>query len=60
MPEAGRRAVFLDRDGTIVEDRGFLHEPEARAAIDALATEGLLESALVAAAVAEAEDMLGE
>jgi D-glycero-D-manno-heptose 1,7-bisphosphate phosphatase len=28
MPEAsGRRAVFLDRDGTIVEDPGFLHEP---------------------------------
>src|SRR6266508_4047399 len=23
----GRRAVFLDRDGTIVEDPGFLHEP---------------------------------
>ncbi len=26
MPE-GRPAVFLDRDGTIVEDPGFLHEP---------------------------------
>ena len=25
--EAGRRAVFLDRDGTIVEDSVFLHEP---------------------------------
>ncbi len=25
MPEA--RAVFLDRDGTILEDPGFLHEP---------------------------------
>ena len=25
--ETGRRAVFLDRDGTIVEDPGFLHEP---------------------------------
>src|SRR5258708_19915225 len=25
--DAGRRAVFLDRDGTIVEDRGFLHQP---------------------------------
>ena len=23
----GHRAVFLDRDGTIVEDAGFLHEP---------------------------------
>src|SRR5216117_3925820 len=29
MPEGrgGRRAVFLDRDGTIVEDPGFLHQP---------------------------------
>ena len=27
MRDAGRRAVFLDRDGTIVEDPGFLHEP---------------------------------
>jgi D-glycero-D-manno-heptose 1,7-bisphosphate phosphatase len=23
----GRQAVFLDRDGTIIEDPGFLHEP---------------------------------
>jgi len=27
MPKS-RRAVFLDRDGTIVEDPGFLHKPE--------------------------------
>src|SRR5256886_4902954 len=27
MADAGRRAVFLDRDGTIVEGPGFLHEP---------------------------------
>ena len=27
MAEGGHRAVFLDRDGTIVEDPGFLHEP---------------------------------
>jgi len=26
-PHSGHRAVFLDRDGTIVEDPGFLHEP---------------------------------
>ena len=26
-PPAHSRAVFLDRDGTIVEDPGFLHEP---------------------------------
>ncbi len=25
--ETGRRAIFLDRDGTIVEDPGFLHQP---------------------------------
>src|SRR5437867_10612809 len=24
---SARRAVFLDRDGTIVEDPGFLHQP---------------------------------
>jgi D-glycero-D-manno-heptose 1,7-bisphosphate phosphatase len=28
MPEGGHRAVFLDRDGTIVDDPGFLHEPD--------------------------------
>jgi hypothetical protein len=39
-------------------DRGFLHEPEAAAAIDALATEGLLEAAIVQAAVAEAEEVI--
>src|SRR5260370_18561300 len=27
MPEVSHRAVFLDRDGTIVEDPGFLHQP---------------------------------
>ena len=27
MSKHGHRAVFLDRDGTIVEDPGFLHEP---------------------------------
>ena len=29
MTESGRGAVFLDRDGTIVSDSGFLHEPDA-------------------------------
>jgi hypothetical protein len=38
--------------------KGYLHEPEAADAIEALTTEGLLESAIVQAAVAEAEDML--
>jgi hypothetical protein len=39
---------------------GHVHESEAAGAIDALATAGLLESAIVEAAVAEAEDMLDE
>jgi len=26
-PRPGHRAAFLDRDGTIVDDPGFLHEP---------------------------------
>ena len=26
-PSRAHRAVFLDRDGTIIEDTGFLHEP---------------------------------
>jgi D-glycero-D-manno-heptose 1,7-bisphosphate phosphatase len=28
MADGRHKAVFLDRDGTIVEDPGFLHEPE--------------------------------
>ena len=39
---------------------GYVHESEAAGAIDALTTAGLLESAIVQAAVAEAEDMLGD
>ena len=39
---------------------GFVHEPEAHAAIDALATAGLIESAMVQAAVAEAEELLSD
>ena len=42
----------------VLVDRGFVHEPEAADAIDALAVSGLLETAVVEAAVAEAEDML--
>jgi hypothetical protein len=38
--------------------KGFVHEGEATGAIDTLATEGLIEAAIVQAAVAEAEDML--
>jgi D-glycero-D-manno-heptose 1,7-bisphosphate phosphatase len=29
MPESGHGAVFLDRDGTIITDAGYLHRPEA-------------------------------
>lgn len=29
MPDASRAAVFLDRDGTLIEDPGYLHDPEA-------------------------------
>jgi hypothetical protein len=42
----------------VLVDKGFLHQPEAADAIDALATAGLLETAVVQAAIAEAEDML--
>ena len=44
----------------ILVEQGFLHEPEAEPAVDALVTAGLIESALVRAAVAEAEDALGD
>ena len=64
--------TFASRGGTSIEertraaaqvvkvlvDKGFVHEPEAAGAIDALAVSGLIESAMVQAAVAEAEDML--
>ena len=39
--------------------RGSSHGPEAGAAVDALATAGVLEAAFVEAAIAEAEDALG-
>ena len=44
----------------VLVDSGFLHEPEAEAAIDALVTAGLIEAALVQAAIAEAQDALGD
>ena len=40
--------------------QGFIHATEAADAVGALATAGVLESALVEAAVAEAEDALGD
>lgn len=49
MADAGRRAVFLDRDGTVVEDPGYLHEsgrlrllPGAGEAIQRLNVAGFL------------------
>jgi hypothetical protein len=42
----------------VLVDQGFLHGAEAEAAIDALVTAGLIESAIVRAAVAEAEETL--
>jgi hypothetical protein len=42
----------------VLVDKGFVHRPEAAAAIEALATSGLIETAMVQAAIAEAEDLL--
>jgi hypothetical protein len=44
----------------VLVDQGFVHASEAGDAVGALATAGVLESALVEAAVAEAEDALGD
>ena len=57
LEDRSRGAVQVVR--TLVE-KGFIHEPEAEAAIDALVTEGLIESAMVRAAIAEAEEVLAQ
>jgi hypothetical protein len=44
----------------VLVENGFLHEPEAEAAVDALVTAGLIESALVQAAIVQAQDALGD
>ena len=44
----------------VLVDKGFLHELEAEAAIEALVTSGLIESAVHRAATAEAEDLLAQ
>jgi hypothetical protein len=44
----------------VLVSHGFVHEPEAEDAIEALVTSGVMESAIVQAAVLEAEDLLGE
>jgi hypothetical protein len=45
---------------SVLVDQGFVHATEAGDAVAALATAGVLETALVEAAVAEAEDVLGD
>jgi hypothetical protein len=55
--EAGRAAAEVVR---VLVDQGFVHDAEAHAAIDALATAGLIETALLQAAVAEAEETLNQ
>jgi hypothetical protein len=66
--------TFAEGGGSSVEERTrsaaqvvsvlaahvFVHEPEAADAIEALVTSGVMESAIVQAAVLEAEDLLGE
>jgi hypothetical protein len=42
----------------VLVDQGFVHETEAAGAINALAVSGLIETAMVEAAIAEAEDLL--
>jgi hypothetical protein len=44
----------------VLVDKGFVHEPEAEQAIEALAVSGLLERAIVQAAAHEAEEMLAQ
>jgi hypothetical protein len=55
--EAARAAAEVVR---VLVAEGFVHEAEAHAAIDALASAGLVEAALLHAAAAEAEDWLNE
>jgi hypothetical protein len=55
--ESTRAAAEVVR---VLVAEGFVHEAEAHAAIDALATAGLIETALLQAAVGEAEEMLDE
>ena len=44
----------------LLVDQGFVHATEAGDAVDALSTAGLLERALVEAALLESEDALGD
>jgi len=55
--ERSRAAAEVVR---VLVKEGFVASADASAAVDALATAGLIESAALEAAVAEAEDLLGE
>jgi hypothetical protein len=55
--ESARAAAEVVR---VLVAQGFVHDAEAHAAIDALATAGLIETALLQAAVAEAEETLNQ
>jgi hypothetical protein len=64
-PSAGAAASVEERTKAatqvvrVLVERGFIHEPEASDAVGTLATEGLLEAAIVEAALTEAEDASG-
>ena len=55
IEERTRAAAKIIR---VLIDKGFMHESEAADALDALTTEGLVEAAIVQAALAEAEDIV--
>jgi hypothetical protein len=55
--ETAQAAVEVVR---VLVAEGFVHEAESHAAIDALATTGLIEAALLQAAVAEAEETVNQ
>ena len=55
--ESARAAAEVVR---VLVAEGFVHDAEAHAAIDALATAGLIEAALLQAAAAEAQETLNE
>jgi hypothetical protein len=55
--ESARAAAEVVR---VLVAEGFVHEAEAHAAIDAIATAGLIETALLQAAAAEAQETLNE
>ena len=55
VEERTRAAAAVVR---VLVENGIVHEPDATRAIEALATGGLIESAIMQAAIAEAEDLL--